>query len=69
MSKIRIFGEEIIDINAINQLKNCLGPDDIGVLTADSIRVTPTQLVGPLPTKIKSHYRVLGSISVAVTKR
>lgn len=36
MGKIKIFGEEIIDVNAINQLENCLGPDDIGVLTADA---------------------------------
>ena len=36
MSKITVFGREIIDEKSIDQLKNCLGPDDIGVLTADA---------------------------------
>lgn len=36
MSNITIFGEEIIDKNSIEQLKNCVSNDDIGVLTADA---------------------------------
>jgi len=35
--KIKVFGEEIIEKSAIEQLKNCLvDPSDIGVLTPDS---------------------------------
>jgi tRNA-splicing ligase RtcB len=33
---IKIFGEEIIDPPAIEQLKTCTGPEDYGVLTADA---------------------------------
>ncbi len=33
---IRIFGEHLIDDNSIDQLKRCLSPGDIGVLTADA---------------------------------
>lgn len=33
---IKIFGEEIIDQPAIEQLKNCTGEEDYGVLTADA---------------------------------
>jgi tRNA-splicing ligase RtcB len=36
MENLTIFGEEIIDEGAIRQIKNCLSPDDIGVLTADA---------------------------------
>lgn len=36
MKPIKIFGEEIIDQKAINQLKNCLIDDSIGVITADA---------------------------------
>jgi hypothetical protein len=32
---IKIFGEKIIDLKAIEQLANCYGPDDYAVLTAD----------------------------------
>ncbi|WP_066834168.1 RtcB family protein [Rufibacter ruber] len=35
-NNITIFGEEIIDQSAINQIKRCVGPEDIGVLTADA---------------------------------
>jgi tRNA-splicing ligase RtcB len=33
---IKIFGEKIIDVAAIEQLKNCTGTEDYGVLTADA---------------------------------
>jgi len=36
MKHLKIFGKEIIDDNSINQLKNCLGEEDLGVLTADA---------------------------------
>lgn len=36
MDNLTIFGREIIDENAIRQIKNCISPDDIGVLTADA---------------------------------
>jgi tRNA-splicing ligase RtcB len=36
MENIRIFGEEIIDENAVRQLENCVEPDGYGVLTADA---------------------------------
>lgn len=36
MDNLTIFGREIIDDNSIRQIKNCLRPDDIGVLTADA---------------------------------
>lgn len=37
MSKnITIFGREVIDEKAISQFENCVGPNDIGVLTADA---------------------------------
>lgn len=36
MNNITIFGEEIIDKQSINQLKNCMIEDAIGVLTADA---------------------------------
>lgn len=36
MENLTIFGEEIIDEGAIRQIKNCISPDDIGVLTADA---------------------------------
>ncbi|QNF35450.1 RtcB family protein [Adhaeribacter swui] len=36
MENLTIFGEEIIDENAIRQIKNCISPEDIGVLTADA---------------------------------
>ena len=35
-SNIKIFGEAIIDPPAIEQLKNCTGDEDYGVLTADA---------------------------------
>ncbi|OFY72266.1 MAG: RNA-splicing ligase RtcB [Bacteroidetes bacterium RIFCSPLOWO2_12_FULL_37_12] len=35
-SSLTIFGQEIIDANAIEQLKNCLNENSIGVLTADA---------------------------------
>ncbi|HMQ08520.1 MAG TPA: RtcB family protein [Saprospiraceae bacterium] len=36
MRNIKIFGEPIIDEGAIGQLKNCVGEEDYGVLTADA---------------------------------
>lgn len=36
MSQLTIFGREIIDDNSVRQIENCLGPQDIGVLTADA---------------------------------
>jgi len=36
MQNLTIFGKEIIDENSIRQIKNCIGKDDIGVLTADA---------------------------------
>lgn len=33
---LKIFGEEIIDDKAIVQIKNCIGPQDVGVLTSDA---------------------------------
>ena len=36
MENLTIFGREIIDDNSIQQIKNCLREDDIGVLTADA---------------------------------
>ena len=36
MKNLTIFGEEIIDPNSIQQIKNCVGPEDIAVLTADA---------------------------------
>ncbi|OJJ21609.1 RNA-splicing ligase RtcB [marine bacterium AO1-C] len=36
MKHLKIFGKEIIDDNSIDQLKNCLGEEDLGVLTADA---------------------------------
>jgi tRNA-splicing ligase RtcB (3'-phosphate/5'-hydroxy nucleic acid ligase) len=35
MKHLHIFGEQIIDTNAVAQLKNCLLEDSIGVMTAD----------------------------------
>ena len=36
MKKLKIFGKEIIDDKCIAQIENCIGENDIGVLTADS---------------------------------
>jgi tRNA-splicing ligase RtcB (3'-phosphate/5'-hydroxy nucleic acid ligase) len=36
MQRLTIFGKEIIDEKSVNQIKNCFGPDDIAVLTADA---------------------------------
>lgn len=36
MQNLTIFGREIIDDNSIKQIQNCIGEDDIGVLTADA---------------------------------
>src|SRR5690606_16487137 len=36
MQRLTIFGEEIIDEKSIAQIKNCIGPEDIAVLTADA---------------------------------
>lgn len=36
MENLTIFGEEIIDKNSIDQIKNCITPEDIAVLTADA---------------------------------
>jgi tRNA-splicing ligase RtcB len=33
---LTIFGKDLIDKNSIEQIKNCLGEEDIGVLTADA---------------------------------
>ena len=35
-NEIKIFGKEIIEDKTINQLRNCIGEGDIGVLTADA---------------------------------
>ena len=35
-NNIKIFGKEIIDTLAIDQLKSCTGEEDYGVLTADA---------------------------------
>ncbi|WP_192821924.1 RtcB family protein [Rufibacter sp. LB8] len=35
-NNLTIFGEEIIDQSAIDQIKRCVGPEDLGVLTADA---------------------------------
>jgi tRNA-splicing ligase RtcB len=35
-NNITIFGEDIIDQSAIDQLKRCVGEEDLGVLTADA---------------------------------
>jgi tRNA-splicing ligase RtcB len=34
--RLKIFGKEIIDDESIEQIKNCIGEEDIGVLTADA---------------------------------
>jgi tRNA-splicing ligase RtcB len=34
--RLNIFGKEIIDDESIEQIKNCIGEEDIGVLTADA---------------------------------
>ena len=36
MTECKIFGRELIDENAINQIQNCYGEGDIAVLTADA---------------------------------
>lgn len=36
MERLTIFGKEIIDEKSIAQIKNCVGPEDIAVLTADA---------------------------------
>jgi tRNA-splicing ligase RtcB len=36
VENLTIFGEDLIDSNSIEQIKNCLGEEDIGVLTADA---------------------------------
>lgn len=36
MERISIFGEEIIDPKSIQQINNCVGPEDLGVLMADA---------------------------------
>lgn len=36
MKPIKIFGKEVIDDKCIYQLQNCIGENDIGVLTADA---------------------------------
>lgn len=36
MQNLTIFGKEIIDEKSISQIKNCIGPKDLGVLTADA---------------------------------
>jgi tRNA-splicing ligase RtcB (3'-phosphate/5'-hydroxy nucleic acid ligase) len=36
IGNLTIFGREIIDDNSIRQIQNCIGKDDIGVLTADA---------------------------------
>ena len=36
MERLTIFGKEIIDEKSIVQIKNCVGPEDIAVLTADA---------------------------------
>ena len=36
MEKLKIFGEEIIEASSIEQIKNCIGEEDLAVLTADA---------------------------------
>ena len=36
MKHLKIFGQEIIEEDSINQIKNCLSEEDLGVLTADA---------------------------------
>ncbi len=36
MHNLTIFGEHLIDAKSIAQIKNCIGEDDIAVLTADA---------------------------------
>jgi len=36
MKNLTIFGKEIIDEKSIIQINNCIGENDIGVLTADA---------------------------------
>ncbi|MCB0661221.1 MAG: RtcB family protein [Saprospiraceae bacterium] len=36
MENLTIFGKDLIDENSIEQIRNCLGEEDIGVLTADA---------------------------------
>ncbi len=36
MKKLTIFGKELIDVQSIKQIQNCIGPEDIAVLTADA---------------------------------
>lgn len=36
MERLTIFGKDIIDDKSIAQIKNCFGPEDIAVLTADA---------------------------------
>ena len=36
MSQLTIFGKEIIDDKSVQQIKNCVGPEDLAVLTADA---------------------------------
>lgn len=36
MKNLKIFGKEIIDEQSIKQIQNCLGEEDLGVLTADA---------------------------------
>lgn len=36
MQNLTIFGKEIIDEKSILQIKNCIGPEDLAVLTADA---------------------------------
>jgi tRNA-splicing ligase RtcB len=36
VDNLTIFGEDLIDANSIEQIRNCLGEEDMGVLTADA---------------------------------
>jgi tRNA-splicing ligase RtcB len=36
IERLKIFGKEIIDNESIEQIENCIGEEDIGVLTADA---------------------------------
>lgn len=36
MERLKIFGKDIIDNESIEQIKNCIGEEDLGVLTADA---------------------------------
>lgn len=36
MQRLTIFGKELIDDKSIEQIKNCVGPEDLAVLTADA---------------------------------